>query len=794
MKKIVLLFLISLSFYLPNTTFSQGLEWVTKEGPYNIRNVNDVSVGIISGGSVEYLATTYNGLLKSTNNGGTWTPLLSYQNMNVVACVRDKSDFVYASQCRESCNLYKSTNGGSTFTTINNGISNLNIIKISISPFDSDRILIGCYSCLTTCPTLYLTTDGGDNWQSVDFNGGGYDDLSVVDIAWSINNSDVVFLCSFGSSIYPCGNNSGIFRSDNGGLNWTQKNSGLGYCNVYSLGVESDPSGEGEYIYAGKWAAQDYSPGIYRSTNYGDNWTVTSFSQNIPVYDIEIINSTIYAGLGYNCDPDYHGLLKSTNHGENWTALHNGLEVNASMRLGLVDDDNIWLGGPASFYNSTNGGSSFTEKVSTLKKENIPGLTTNQSGIFCTGDLDAPRISFTTNGGSTWINTVYNCINIYNNNLIGGKIVTDFDNDNIMHSTHYHSSQILIYKTTDGGSNWYPVYDDLDADPPIAAPFSLKDIAIDPNNHDILFVCGGGNYHLKVWKSEDRGESYSIVFNDVNSANTLNSIAIDYHVESHNISLEIYAGGPEYDNDVNMYKSTNSGANWEQYNSGLDGDVNSIAVTPYISPFVNSYYIFAGTSEGVYRKSNTNNTWSETVSGMNYQNVTTVVTDPTSANIIYAGSNDNSNYGHIYFSTDYGDSWTEQNDGFPSASINQLKLCTDPSSGELSLFAATSEGVFQAVESSKDNVNLQKKLNVTSYPNPFNSSTIVRFNVIYDANVEMDVYDILGRKVTTLAKGYFKKGVHSISFKANNLASDIYFLISRFNNSNILYNKIVLIK
>lgn len=62
-----------------------------------------------------------------------------------------------------------------------------------------------------------------------------------------------------------------------------------------------------------------------------------------------------------------------------------------------------------------------------------------------------------------------------------------------------------------------------------------------------------------------------------------------------------------------------------------------------------------------------------------------------------------------------------------------------------------------------------------NYPNPFNPSTTIKFGLPKATNVKITVYDILGRRVRTLANGHKKAGWHTIKFNGNRMASGVYF-------------------
>ncbi len=62
-----------------------------------------------------------------------------------------------------------------------------------------------------------------------------------------------------------------------------------------------------------------------------------------------------------------------------------------------------------------------------------------------------------------------------------------------------------------------------------------------------------------------------------------------------------------------------------------------------------------------------------------------------------------------------------------------------------------------------------------NYPNPFNPTTNIQYSVMKAGLVTLTVYDVLGRKVSTLINQYQTAGTHSINFDASRLASGVYF-------------------
>lgn len=62
------------------------------------------------------------------------------------------------------------------------------------------------------------------------------------------------------------------------------------------------------------------------------------------------------------------------------------------------------------------------------------------------------------------------------------------------------------------------------------------------------------------------------------------------------------------------------------------------------------------------------------------------------------------------------------------------------------------------------------------YPNPFNPTTTIQFQLQAYSRIRLQVYDTAGRLVATLANGWREAGAHSLTFDGGNLASGMYFL------------------
>ena len=80
-----------------------------------------------------------------------------------------------------------------------------------------------------------------------------------------------------------------------------------------------------------------------------------------------------------------------------------------------------------------------------------------------------------------------------------------------------------------------------------------------------------------------------------------------------------------------------------------------------------------------------------------------------------------------------------------------------------------------------------------NYPNPFNPSTRIDFQLEETGEVTLQVFDMQGRLVATLAEGLFAHGSHSVHFDASSLASGVYFY-SLISGSQSQTRKLVLLK
>jgi len=79
------------------------------------------------------------------------------------------------------------------------------------------------------------------------------------------------------------------------------------------------------------------------------------------------------------------------------------------------------------------------------------------------------------------------------------------------------------------------------------------------------------------------------------------------------------------------------------------------------------------------------------------------------------------------------------------------------------------------VSASVEQPSLPDKFQIQAFPNPFNASTTVSFSLPHSQRSTISVYDLTGRRVSTLADEVMNAGKHSVTFDASCLPSGIYF-------------------
>ncbi len=118
-------------------------------------------------------------------------------------------------------------------------------------------------------------------------------------------------------------------------------------------------------------------------------------------------------------------------------------------------------------------------------------------------------------------------------------------------------------------------------------------------------------------------------------------------------------------------------------------------------------------------------------------------------------------------------------------------LPTIPINGEAKLYGFN---INQPITEVEEETIIPNDINLFEpFPNPFNNQTKIKISLPNSGEVELIIYDLLGREIQKIYKGVLENGVHEFEFIASELSSGIYFL--QLRSDNIFVNKkLVLIK
>jgi len=201
-------------------------------------------------------AEASDGVFRSNDGGVTWTSSnIGLPPTNVIRSI-EVSPTLTADQTvyvglREA-GVFKSVDGGGTWTPARSGIESLSVEDLAISPaFRTDRTLFAA----TAEDGIFKSTDGGASWTSVGHSI-PFTRTSTVAVSPQYEQDQTVFQGTF---------QGGIYRSEDGGATWSSANGGLLPNEVRRLRLSPDFS-QDHVVFAGT------SSGLHRSDDGGANW------------------------------------------------------------------------------------------------------------------------------------------------------------------------------------------------------------------------------------------------------------------------------------------------------------------------------------------------------------------------------------------------------------------------------------------------------------------------------------------------------------------------------------------
>ena len=383
-------------------------------------------------------------------------------------------------------------------------------------------------------------------------------------------------------------------------------------------------------------------PGIYRSTDNGENWYLLNTGlTSTQVFSLAVNSQdVIFAGTS-------DGIFRSTNNGETWEQKSVGLNQLFVSSLVINSDNHIFAGTGSwtgRIYRSTNNGDSWEEVLIVPSPTNptVTALHVNHNGDILAG-LHGPGAYKSTDNGDNWQEVNTGLTNSY---------VFSFANDkdgNILTGTWGG-----IFRSQDNGDSWTKID---------TGTLNGNALSLVVNNQGHIFagIIGLGG----VIRSNDNGNSWVKVFN-----NSLDVNAMALNEEGH-----VFAG-----DHLNIFRTTDNGDNWSWINSHLTrSSVASLAIGK-------DGDIFSGTTDrGVFRSSDKGNNWERVNNGLSNMDVRSIVTRPNGDT--FAGTFG----GGVFYSANDGESWTPSNTGLTSLAIGALYFSSDNQ-----VFAGSSRTIFRS--------------------------------------------------------------------------------------------------
>lgn len=325
-------------------------------------NMLGFCTGIAGGGKKPVYVSTTAGFYVSKNKGTSFSASnngFSAAETKSVGVAPSNPRIVYAGA--EASGFFKSKNIGKKWTKLSDECSYVS--KISIHPSNPNKIFF-----LSGCPIVALneSSDGGKTRNNLFEK-----DLRDFDLDW--NNPDTIYLAGSSKMKWDERPLQRIFKTTNGGKNWKTivpiHAEGVLFCVAFD---RLNPN----VVYAGGYikpslTSYDHKGIIYKSVNGGLNWTEIYR----PIWYIEdivvdpVVPSTIYAGTHDN-------LFKSIDSGATWEQLPAQISSDSLLIHPKTPRIIIAAGWRGVFY-STDGGTNWNQSAQGLDSQIINCLDWN---------------------------------------------------------------------------------------------------------------------------------------------------------------------------------------------------------------------------------------------------------------------------------------------------------------------------------------------------------------------------------------------------------------------------------
>ena len=105
---------------------------------------------------------------------------------------------------------------------------------------------------------------------------------------------------------------------------------------------------------------------------------------------------------------------------------------------------------------------------------------------------------------------------------------------------------------------------------------------------------------------------------------------------------------------------------------------------------------------------------------------------------------------------------------------------------------------WQDVGINENEITEINSFNLSNYPNPFNPTTTINFSIPDESKVKIEIYNIKGQKIITLANSKYRTGCHQVIWNGNDennksVGSGVYFYNIQTAN-NAMMKKCLLLK
>lgn len=596
---------------------ADGGVWKTTDGGVTWKNLTDAqptsAVGAIAldptNENVVYVGTgeanyanhsRYGlGLLKSTDGGATWTLLASstfggrcfsrivvdpqtpttlYAAITPAGGFPEKAAAKFHPLRNGAIGVFKSTDGGVTWTHLTNGLPAQAATDLAIHPTSPGTL----YAAIgrpfgATENGIYKSTNFGASWTKL---GGGLPTSNVGRIALAIAPNQPARLYTL--IVNPCnaqgGNAStkGAWRSDDNGATWTsipvgsiQATYGWYLCTV---GVK--PTNANVVVMGGL--------DLVRSTNSGSSFS-TITTPHVDYHAIE------WDAAGRLLIGDDGGVHRSTNDGSSWSSLNNGLgTIQFYAGLSIHPNDPLFLLGGTQD-NGTNKRTTNTSNWTQVLGGDGGWTQINpfNPNIMFAEYQGTGNLFRSTNGGGSF-NSSSSGINGGDRNCFLPPYEVDpTSSTRALYATH------RVYESTNSGQSWTAVSGDV-----TGGAGAIRALAIAPSNGDVTYVATNDGRFLV---STDRARTFTL---RLTTANTYPRVTREITV--HPTKPEVVYWASWSFGSPHIRRSTDYGATWQTIDGDLpDVPVNVIAVDARPTVAV----LYAGTDQGVYRSDNGGAHW-----------------------------------------------------------------------------------------------------------------------------------------------------------------------------------------